>query len=85
VNNVGQAVIGTPRPWDYETETEYGPTFFYTLQGGQFVLPQSQAALGGPATYLGMTAEYLISGALFDEYGFQVSGAGITNLSQLPR
>lgn len=84
VNNVGQAVIGTPRPWDYETGTEYGSTYLYTLQGGQFVLPQSEPTLGGPATSLGITDEYLISGALFYEYGYQLSGAGITNLTDLP-
>lgn len=86
VNNAGQAVIGTPRAWDYETATEYGPTFLYTLQGGQFVLYSPQFSVGGaPATYLGITDEYLISGALFYEYGYQLSGAGISNLTELPR
>jgi hypothetical protein len=33
---------------------------------------------------LGITDEYLISGALFYEYGYQLSGAGITNLTDLP-
>jgi FG-GAP repeat len=86
VNNAGQAVIGTPRAWDFETGTEYGPTFLYTLQAGQFVLYSPQLSFGAaPAADLGMTDEYLIGGALFYQYGFQLSGAGISNLAQLPR
>jgi hypothetical protein len=56
------------------------------VQAGQFVLYSPQLSFGAtPATDLGMTDEYLIGGALFYQYGFQLSGAGITNLSQLPR
>jgi hypothetical protein len=38
VNRDGQAVIGTPKAYDYESQTEYRPAFLYALQGGQFVL-----------------------------------------------
>jgi hypothetical protein len=85
VNRNGQAVIGSPRSWDVEFQSEFGPTFLYTLQGGQFVLSSTTGQLGAevPATALSITDEYLLSGQLFYAH-FQIAGAQITNLSQLP-
>lgn len=85
VNHNGLAVIATSRSYDAETNSQFGPTFLYTLQGGQFVpVPQENNLSGGPSTYLGITDEYLISGSVFYEYGYQISGAGITNLTAVP-
>jgi hypothetical protein len=57
-------VIGTPRAYDFEERSEFGPTFLYTLQGGQFVLSLStQWSATTPTTYLGITDEYVITGA----------------------
>jgi len=84
VNRNGQAVIGAPGATDFQG-TDHGPTFLYTLQGGQFVLsmtPQFSAQI--PSTSVAMTDEYLISGSFFFEHGFLISGAEITNLTQLP-
>jgi hypothetical protein len=82
VNRKGQAAIGTPSAYDFETQTEYGPTFLYTLQQGQFTLTSVTALnINVPAYSLGITDEYLITGSL-DE--FLNSGAAITNLDTLP-
>lgn len=63
LNRKGLAVIGAPSPDDFR-DIDYGPTFFYTLQGGQFVV--SSALSGGslPATSLGITDKYLITGSV---------------------
>lgn len=82
LNSNGIAAIATPQSYDDETGSQFGPTFFYTLQSGQFVLMPGSGG-GGPSTYFGITDEYLISGSFFYEYGFSLSGAGITNLSTL--
>ena len=82
VNQNGQAVIGTPGAIVFETGSEFGPTFLYTLQGGQFVLTTT-VGTGAPVTAMGITDEYLITGSTFEEFDFQVSGAGIKNLSSL--
>jgi hypothetical protein len=88
VNRNGQAVIGTPSPYDDESQTEYGPTFFYTVQGGQFVLltPAPLLLPGAlPATSMGITDEYLITGFVANAgAGGSFSGAGIVNLNALP-
>jgi hypothetical protein len=86
VNRNGQAVIGTPRAWDVEEQSEYGPTFLYTLQAGQFVLSLQTDQLSAevPSSALGMTDEYLISGSLYFFIGGPIANAEITNLSQLP-
>jgi hypothetical protein len=84
VNRNGRAVIGTPRAYDFETQTEFGPTFFYTLQGGQFVLSSSQMSEGAPSSALEMTDEYLIVGSLRFYIGGPIASAQIINLSQLP-
>jgi len=87
LNRNGLAAIGTPGAYDYASQTEHGPTFFYTLHGGQFVLSVQHPPQFGtviPATGLGITDEYLISGSLFYEHGFQISSAEITNLTQSP-
>ena len=84
VNDNGLAVIGTPGTIDFETQTEYGPTFSYTLQGGQFVLSSALPSEGAPATALGITDEYLITGSLRFYIGGPIASAEITNLSQLP-
>ena len=85
VNRNGLAVIGTPRAYDVETQTEFGPTFLYTLQGGQFVPTSTPVLLNeaAPAAALGITDAYLISGSLHFYIGGPISGALITNLSQL--
>ena len=84
VNRHGQAVIGTPSPYD-DRGTEYGPTFLYTLQGSQFVLSTATRQLPYPATSLGITDEYLIRGFVANTNGGDVfSGASIINLNDLP-
>ena len=88
VNDKGQAAIGTPSAYDFEEQTSYGPTFFYTLQEGQFVLSSASPQYPGlaPATYLGITDEYLITGSVANAgAGGSVSGASITNLTSEPQ
>jgi FG-GAP repeat len=82
VNRNGQAVIGTPQAFSFGPGSEYGPTFLYTLQGGQFALT-TIVGTGAPVDVLGMTDEYLITGAQYFVDNFPVSGAGIKNLSTL--
>jgi FG-GAP repeat len=87
VNDNGQAVIGTPSPYDFEEQTSYGPTFFYILQGGQFVLSSESSQYPGsaPATDLGITDEYLIIGTVANAgAGGSISGAGVVNLTTEP-
>ncbi len=84
VNRNGQAVIGTPSPYDVRG-VQYGPTFLYTLQGGQFVFSQPLQQIPNPATSLGITDEYLIRGFVANTTAGDVfSGATIVNLSDLP-
>jgi FG-GAP repeat protein len=79
VNRHGLAVIGTPSPYDFR-DNEYGPTFFYTLQGGQFVLSTQSRGLE-PATSLGITDEYLVTGFVANAgAGGSFSGVTIENL-----
>jgi FG-GAP repeat len=81
VNGKGQAVIGTPVAYDFGTQTEYGPTFLYTLQGGQFTLTSLLSTEQPPATSMGITNEYVITGYLDEVLN---SGAEIWNLNALP-
>ncbi|MDB6013915.1 MAG: hypothetical protein JWL65_6165 [Gammaproteobacteria bacterium] len=81
VNGKGQAVIGTPGAYDFETQTEYGPTFLYTLQGGQFALTSLLSSEQPPATSMGITNEYVITGYLDEGLN---SGAEIWDLDTLP-
>jgi hypothetical protein len=84
VNRNGQAVIGTPRAYDFEEQSEFGPTFLYTLQGGQFVMSlATQWSATTPTTYMGITDEYVITG--FIDYVFGInSAAEVVNLNTLP-
>ena len=66
----------------FETGSEFGPTLLYTLTAGQFVLTTT-VGTGSPVNTMGITDEYLITGSMFEEFDFQVSGAGIQNLSTL--
>ena len=84
VNSNGQAVIGTPKAYDFSTQTDYGPTFLYTLEGDQFVMTSNTSSgfiASTPSTSLGITDEYLITGRLVFQYDFYYSSAEITNLS----
>jgi FG-GAP repeat len=82
LNRNGQAVIGTPQAFTFGPGSEYGPTFLYTLQGGQFALT-TIVGTGAPVDVLGMTDEYVITGSQYFIDNFPVSGAGIKNLSTL--
>jgi len=81
VNRNGQAVIGTPQAFSFDGPA-YGPTFLYTLQGGQFALTTT-LGMGSPSIGIGITDEYAILGGMYFEEGSEFSGAGIKNLSTL--
>jgi len=84
VNRNGLAVIGTPSPDDFR-DVDYGPTFFYTLQGGQFVVSPALSRGRGPATSLSITDEYLLTGSVANAgAGGTFSSVGILNLNELP-